>query len=194
MNSQNANIFLAIQQRIESLVDSSNSNKRYFATIDMDLQQLNFDQPPIKFPASLIGGFNFDYKHGGQLARFGSGQITVKTCFTPYSSSSNLTPQQYREKALNYFNLDQIIYLSLHGWKPEYIVDGVDQLANVTGHLMCVSERRLPRNDDIIVTEQTFMLGKDDYSAKPVKGLVPRPEVKVITDGEHAEEFGNEYN
>jgi len=176
MNSDNGNLFLAIQQRLEE--QKNVENKRYLAQITADMQQLNLDQPPLKFPAALIGGFTFEYKQGGDLVRFGTGNLTIKVCFTPYSDISNLKNIDFREKGLDYFNLTQIVYLALHGWHPSYIVNDVDLLARV-GRLMCVRERQLPRNDDIIVYELTFDIAKDDYSAKPVKGTAPRPDVTI---------------
>ncbi len=176
MNSDNGNLFLAIQQRLEE--QKNTEDKRYFAQITADMQQLNHDQPPVKFPAALIGGFAFDYKQGADLVRFGDGDITIKVCFTPYSDVSNFKDIDFREKGLAYFNLAQIVYLALHGWRPSYIVNDVDVLARV-GRLMGVRERPLPRNDDIIVYELTFNIAKDDYSAKPVKGTAPRPDVNI---------------
>lgn len=173
MNSDNGNLYLAIQQRLEDQKD--NTNKRYLPMVTADMQQLNIDQPPLKFPCALIGGFSFEYKQGGDLVRFGSGSLTIKVCFTPYSDVSNLKEIQFREKGLNFFNLAQIVYLALHGWHPAYMQGETDLLGNVAGRLMCTRERQLPRNDDIIVYEFTFTLSKDDYSAKPVKGTAPRP-------------------
>lgn len=173
MNSPNANIFLALQQRIAGLKDGT--DRVYFRTVDHDLQQLNLEKPPVTFPCVLIGDFNFDFMQMSANTQTGKGSVTLKICFTPYSSSESKTPVEYLKKAINYYELEQLLHLALQGWHPALMEDNVDLLGNVAGSLNRIASRAMPRNDDIIVRQVTYSISIDDFSTKPIKGKVPRP-------------------
>lgn len=177
MNSPFANIFMAIRQRTIDLKDGN--GKSYFF-VDRDLQQLNLDKPPVKFPCVLIGGLDFPMQQLTENAQRGTGSITIKICFTPYSAVSSLKEQEFVEKGIDYFNLEQIVHMALQGWHPVWLENGVDLLGNVAGSLIRTDVRGLPRNDDIVVRQITYSLGIDDFSTKKVKGTAPRPNINIV--------------
>ena len=178
MNSINANLFLAIQLRLASIVD--NDNNSILRTIDHDMQQLNFDEPPISFPAGLIGSFNFNFTNEAENVQIGMGSITINLVFRPFSPSTVFTPQEFKEKAIAYYDLEQLIHLKLQGWSPSYLDDNnIDLLEDITGKMIRTNARSLPRNDDIIVRQLTYSLTIEDTSAKPTRNATPKPNLKI---------------
>lgn len=111
MDSILANIFLAVQQRLNTQL----TNLKW---IDQDLGQLEFytTRPAVDFPCALIDIDDSDYSNEGENSQIGEGILLVRLGLTAYTSANNLTPTIYKEKAINYYNLEHQVNKALHGW------------------------------------------------------------------------------
>lgn len=106
-----ANIFLTVQERLKtSLTD--------LKWIDQDLGQLEFydKRPAVDFPCALIDIDDSDYSDEGENSQIGEGILIVRLGLTVYNSANHLTPTPYKEKAIDYYNLEHRVNSFLHGW------------------------------------------------------------------------------
>ena len=176
MLSPNANLFLAIQKKIESLVDTN--EEKYFRYVAQEMGQMENhngnSRPPVSWPCVLIDIDGFTYENMGLNAQTGKGTVTLRLGFPPYSDNSNLAPDTYKEKALYYYDLEQILYTNLQGWVPT-IPDQEEelQMADIFGHLMRKSSSTEQRNDFIRVRILDFALSIDDHSATHPQQYAP---------------------
>lgn len=85
--------------------------------VELDLGQLELyeTRPAVAFPCALvrIAGNYQQRQFNTQINNF---TLTVKLAFDVYGNTSNLVPQAAREKALEYFETEQELYLQLQNW------------------------------------------------------------------------------
>lgn len=177
MNSHIANLFLALQQHIATLVDTQDQPQPYFRFVDQDFGQLEAHygdmRVPVSWPCVLIDIDEVSYKDMSQNTQTGIATIILRLGFPPFSSSSSITPAEYRQKALYYYDLEQILHLALQGQAPQLIVDDVDILADVFGRYDRISAKTEPRSDLIRVRTITYTIAFDDHTTQPATQLVP---------------------
>ena len=170
-----ANLFLSLQAQITALVDGSGNT--YFKYVDQDLGQLenhNGDmRPPVMWPCVLIDIENETYKSLGENIQEGKLTVCLRIGFPPFSATSAATPVAYIQKAIYYYDLQQVLHQALQGVAPGYIVDGADLLANVFGSYTHISAETEKRNDFIRVRVIKYTLGMDDFSTQNQPTLVP---------------------
>ena len=206
MNSAKAKLFIAIQNRIGSIVDTNNNP--VFRLIDRDYGQLeNYVPntgalPPVSFPCALIKIDNFDYSELGNNGQQGKGNVQIRIGFPPFSGTSSITPELSRNQALQYFELEQLLYKSLHGWTPgiveitplipaapeadpptDEITATTADLSDIYGSLIRIKDYEEQRQDFIIVIVNVFSLGMEDYSASIDTAYTPRPPFTFTEDG-----------
>lgn len=186
MNSPFANLFLALQQLISNLADGDGN--KYFRLVDQDLGQLEAhfgdNRPPVSWPCVLIDIDGAAMENMGDDTQTGVVTIIFRIGFPPFSASSNITPANYKNKALYYYDLEQVLHLALHGKSPEWIVDDENILADVFGHMIRTSARTERREDMIRVREITYTLSFDDYSTQPQQQLVSPVTLELTTEYE----------
>lgn len=159
MNSPFANIYLAIMARIKDQVPA-------IAYIDMDYGQLEMkERPAVVFPAVLVDFQNWNFEDLSNLVQQASGNIVLKLTTNPYSSSSDITPETYREDAINILDLEFDLYKALEGWNP----------GGNTGPLGRINYNSDNRRPGLKVRVMTFTQGFQDYSAKRTQTIVSAP-------------------
>lgn len=189
MISPKALLFLAIQQKIASILNNDNVT-RTFPFVERDLGQIdNGSRPPVVWPATVIRIIEGKFEEMGNNAQSGVYSVSVRIAFPPYSATSDKTPATYRNKALQYFELEQIMYKNLQGWAPEVVTvkpaEGGDQaitadITDIFGALTRVYESEEDREDFLTVCKQIFTIGIDDFSAS--KDIVYTPVTPSISD------------
>ncbi len=151
MNSPFANIFLAIQQRIQNNVTGINY-------IDQDLGQLKNDRnttrPNISFPCVLIDFEDFNFEDIAENAQTANATIVLRLGLAPFSNSSQVTPTGYIASAISYYDLEWSLHKAIQGWSP------IDD----TGYMMRTEVATQKRNDTIRVREIRYSLAFEDYS------------------------------
>ena len=118
---------------------------------------------------------NFTTQQLTENAQKGSGTITIMLAFTPFSSANSLKADEYAEKAIAYYDIEQAIHMALQGWHPAWMDGDTDVLASFAGALARTDVREMPRNDDIVVRQITYSLGIDDCTTRKVRGAASRP-------------------
>ena len=190
--SPKALLFVALQNHIKALVDGS--NKPYFRFIDRDFGQLeNYAPgtgalPPVTFPCVLITIDDVMYQNLQAPAQQGTGTIKLRIGFPPYSGTANITPPEYRDKALYYYELEQLLFTHLHNWAPSTVTirpaEGedpavTDDLSDTYGPLTRTRDYTEERTDFVIVQCQHYSITIDDYTALLSPILVPAPPVNI---------------
>ena len=164
MNSPFANIFLALQQRVQTEVP-------VITYIDQDLGQLKPGiRPPVSWPCVLIDFEDFNFDNMGDNVQIAKGTVVFRLGFAPYSNTGSTTPSPYLEQALGYYDIEWAMHQVIQGWSP-----GDDY-----GHLTRTSVLTQKRPDNYRVRELRYSLAFEDYSTKPRLQYVPA--TLVVTD------------
>ena len=185
MNSIFSLLFLAIQARINTITTGSPATP-VFPTNDAEYGQLEAhsgdNRPPVSWPCALTDIDNAVFAEIGGNSENGVATVIIRLGFPPYSSSSSITPPEFRNKALYHYELEDQVHKNLHGWSPSTVdIDNTHQadLSDIFGHMIRVSARTEDRTDMIRVRVLTYTIGLEDYSTKPV--ITQTPATPVIT-------------
>lgn len=140
-------LFTAIQDRIKLQVPE-------IRFIEQDLGQLEFERPPVVYPCALIDFTDWTFEDAGENLQFAQGSINIRLAFEAFSTTHNITPDTFKNKALHYYDLEWKLYKSLQGWKPEKY-----------GYLLRTAAATEPREDNLRVRVLQFSCGFEDLSA-----------------------------
>lgn len=151
MNSPFANIFIGIQQHIVNTIPAINY-------IDQDLGQLKKDhntlRPSVAFPCILIDFEDCSFENLSENVQTAKGNVVLRLGFAPYSNSSQSTPQDYIENAINYYDIEWDLHKTLQGWSPSTDI----------GTLTRIYAGTQQRTDSIRVRELRYSFAFEDYS------------------------------
>lgn len=165
MESLFALIFLSIQKRI-----NDTTPVRYIVE---DSGQLKDEKPGLSYPAVLIAIEETSFNTGGANYQQGVLSVKVTVVTVPYSSTSNITPLEYRQKGLKYYDHEKQVHDTLQGWSPDFIVDGADVLGDITGSLDRTKARMNRSRGDLRIRECVYSLGVDDFSNIVLPDMAP---------------------
>jgi hypothetical protein len=89
--------------------------------IDQDFGQLEIYEyrPNVNFPCVLIDFSAAQFENQSRLVQSGFLTVTIRLGFAPFSQSYQEAPLNVKEKALEYYDLEQELYKALQGWQPE---------------------------------------------------------------------------
>lgn len=164
MNSPFANIFTSVQQRIAAEVTT-------VSFIDQDLGQLRAGiRPPVSWPCVLIDFEDFTFSDLGENVQIATGTVVLRLGFAPYSGTSQLTPTQWQQLALGYYDIEWSLHKAMQGWSP----------GSSYGALCRTDATTQKRNDNYRVREIRYSISFDDYSTKHTLQYVPA--TLVVTD------------
>jgi len=154
MTNYFADLFLAISDRIKEEVPE-------IKWIDQDFGQLEVFEmrPSVDFPCALIDFPNATYSQLLELGQMGDVTIMVRLGFAPFSTSNSAAPLEVREKAMEYYQIEQKVFQALHGWDTEF----TDKLIRMAAD----TEQR--DKDGLRVRILTFTTTYHDLSMVPVK-------------------------
>jgi hypothetical protein len=90
--------------------------------IDMDFGQLeHFEyKPEVAFPCSLVDFLAANYSNTSNLDQIGDVLVQIRLGFAPFSQSHQTAPLNVKEKALEYFTIEQEIYQAIQGWQNSF--------------------------------------------------------------------------
>jgi len=162
--SPKAELFKSILERLKAQVPEL----RY---INQDLGQLeNYGmRPAVAWPCCLIDIADSNYsEQNNEKVQVAAGSVIIRTGLVQYSDSSNLTDESIRNNALQYYELENKIYSSLHGWSPENM-----------GRMLRRADGTEKRDDDIRVRVTRYEISYTDTSAMAVYTKVPRPGANI---------------
>lgn len=166
LSSPHANLYNALVEKLKVAVPAI----RY---IEQDLSQLEHYEirPAVSWPCCLIDLEEFNFSNaGGVNNQLVEGIITLRIGLVKYTDSNNLVPENIRENALQFFEIEELVYKALHAWAP----NGFSKLTR----LVSATEKR---DDDIRVRILKFAISYTDTSAKPVRTIsaTPNPTIAV---------------
>lgn len=164
LESPFANLYESVAERIKTKVPG-------IKYIDQDLGQLeNYGlRPAVSFPCVLTDSDEFEYSDAGNEAiQLADGFLIIRLGIPAWSSSAKFSPAGVREKALEYFEVEQQIVKALHHWAPT----GFSKLQRRKA-------RTEKREDDIRVRIIVFAVQFSDMSCVPVRTTIPRPGLKI---------------
>jgi hypothetical protein len=162
MNSYFSQLYLDLQQRIKSQVEK-------IAWIEQDFGQETGDRyrAKVAFPAVLIDFPSADYDNiatGGQTAAV---TVSVRLLVAPFSQSYGSAPEEVKEKALEYLELEQELTAALHGRAPSPVERAGGEA--YTQPLMRTRRTAANRNDTgLRIIELQFTAAYEEY--KEIKG------------------------
>lgn len=154
MNSPFANLFLAIQARIVSVMGNE---IRY---IDHDLGQLenynpqNGGKPRVSWPCALIDFENFDFEEEGEFTERGEGIVLIRLGFDTASPTDQLTPLAARQSGNSFLDTEWRLHKALKGWAA----------TDACGYLSRVSAKTEKREDFYRVRQIRYSLSISDMS------------------------------
>lgn len=162
MNSPFVAIYDALRERLKTNLTAQESRQ-----IDLELGQMeNYDpdkpmsKPPLSFPAQLIDFETTNFQEEGELQQRAETIIVIRLCFPQISATDSLTPETYRNKGLQYFEIEWKINKLLHGWTP----------GNGYGYLIRLGAVTENRPDNYRVRQLRYSLSFTDTSC-----LIPQP-------------------
>lgn len=149
MESPYANLFLAIQNRIQELIPEI----KYIDQNMGQYMQEDFRKNMI-FPCVLIDFINTNFSEMQGNNQFGELTIVATLFHDIWNNTSNITPLAIKEAGLTYLEIDQKLFMALQGWNPDFCealirTQAKSQNANEIG---------------LMVRETTFTTSFEDYS------------------------------
>lgn len=101
-------IFLSIQSELSRV-----SNLKH---IDKNWNQLNYEQPPVKWPCALIDIANADYSQVAQLHQIAEADVEITIADLRFTNTSLRNPN--REDGFDIFTLLDDVHQALQGFAP----------------------------------------------------------------------------
>lgn len=135
--------------------------------IDQDFGQLEqFDmRPSVNFPCALTDFIQATYSNLSELAQFGDISVNIRLGFSPFSNAHYVAPVSVKEKALEYYTIEQKVFESLQGWHNEFSQPFI--------RVSATTEQRDNDPAGLRVRVLTFTTSYEDESKLPVYQKVP---------------------
>lgn len=122
-------LFLAISKTLADLKDAD--DQPLLAFVDQDLGQLEYSsgdgRVPVAFPCALIDIAGVALEPSASGDQNGAIQINVRLGFPPYSSALAGAPTSSVNDALQYYNIETIVYNALHRFHPKECITGTNE-------------------------------------------------------------------
>jgi len=118
---------------------------------------------------------DFSFQNLSENVQTVEGTVVLKLGFAPFSSSGQATPTTYKEKAIEYYDIEWNLNKAMQGWTPG---DDYGYLSRSTS----ITEKR---SDAIRVREIRYRIAFEDYSTANVIQYVPAAAViepEIVTE------------
>ena len=156
MTSLFAQLYLAIQAQIETLLDTE--GKKVIKWIDQDMGQLETykERPSVSFPCVLIDFPTAQYSEEGEKVQWAAINISIRLGFAPFTSANSVAPDISKEAALQYYEIENALVACLYGFTAGDCVQPMIRVSAAT-------ERR---DDSYRVREIMFSTATEDDTMK----------------------------
>lgn len=130
--------------------------------IDQDFGQLErFEyRPEVSFPCALVDFIAANYSNLAELAQLGEVTINIRMGFAPFSQAHQAAPMSVKEKALEYYTIEQKIFEALQGWRNNFTQPFI--------RISAVTEQRDNDPIGLRVRVITFTTSFEDESNRPI--------------------------
>lgn len=102
--------------------------------VDQDLGQLEYydQRPAVSWPCVLIdfGNTNYDEMQGN--VQLGNAQFTLRLGFPSFSPSQAGAPDSVKEQALQYYELEQLLYQAIQGYNADGLMQPCTRISAQT--------------------------------------------------------------
>lgn len=105
-----------MEKLIESIFERLRNEVPELRFIDIDLGQLQLEQPPIDWPCALVDVANVDYKGGNMQTAETVLNITLG--FLVYGPSNTGAAPELRQQAMQHYEIVRKVAETLHGFSP----------------------------------------------------------------------------
>lgn len=168
MNSLFAQLFLALQDKIKTEIPE-------IKWIDQEFGQLEEEtmRPPVLFPCVLIDFNSTDYEQMNQNRQQANITFTLRLAFPAFTSAASVVPQTQKELALQYYELEQLLFECVQGFDFNALTQGATR-TNIT------TEGR--KDDNLRVRVMTFTDFTEDASAMKKYNKHTRPALNLIEE------------
>ena len=157
--------FAQLLQKLQARIQASVPAIKW---IDQDLGQLeHYDiRPAVAWPCVLIDFGNTSYDEMPGNVQWGNASFTLRLGFPSFSPSQAGAPVSVKEQALQYYELEQLLYQAIQGYDADRLIQPATRITAGT-------ERREGDNFRVrvLVFNTTFM----DDSAAATFVATPRP-------------------
>jgi hypothetical protein len=125
INSPLGKLFIAIMERIEAEVPE-------ILYIDQDFGQLDgyVTRPGVAFPAAFIDFQNWTYKDTSGGRQMGQGSVVISVAYARHGNTNNITPKQWREIPLEYYEIEHKLVTKIQGWRAGDIYGPMSRVAD----------------------------------------------------------------
>lgn len=106
-------LFLDVQTALSEL----NSLK----WVDKDKGQMNFENPPVLFPAALVTITIPSAENIVKTRQAATAQIAIKLCFDWGGNTSSVTPAAAKAESLKYYDIVDEVFQKMQGWSSDHI-------------------------------------------------------------------------
>lgn len=103
----------AIMDRLQSMVPE-------IAWIDLDVGQLELENPPVDYPCALVDVTDIDFSDMAENNQVGNTTVTISIAQQCITETNYATPLQYRNEAATYFNIIQKVFTALQGFEGNH--------------------------------------------------------------------------
>jgi hypothetical protein len=103
------NLYQAIVEKIETAIPE-------LRWVDLDKGQMNYERPPIAFPAALINITLPKCDDLNTKKQLVDAIIIIRLCFDFTGNTSLSTPKIERDKSLKYFDTQEKVYTTFQGF------------------------------------------------------------------------------
>lgn len=163
LESPFANLFEALISRLAIV-----TQLRFVAQDFGQLENYNI-RPEVTFPCALIDIEQFNFSDAqNEFIQIAEGNVLIRLGMVQYTQANNLTPAQWRESALQYYEVEQEVHKVLHGWAPAGFGKMLRRFA--------ATEKR---DDDIRIRLMQYAIAFTDHTASPSTIKINRPGITL---------------
>ena len=87
--------------------------------VDWDKGQMNFERPPIVFPAALIKIQVVESDNLNDTKQLVNAHVIIKLCYDFTGQTHNATPKAVRAESMKYLETSNKVFTKFQGWRGE---------------------------------------------------------------------------
>jgi hypothetical protein len=161
-----AQLYIALQGYIKANVPT-------IKHIALDIGQLDYyeTRPAVSFPCLLIDFGDTHFNDEGQNVQWANITIKTRLGFAPFSRADSITPDVAVKEALQYFEIENQLYLALQGYTPTLKNDdNID--VEMCQPLSRINAAKEMRDDPFIVRVNMWSTAGEDDGAMVAENKV----------------------
>jgi hypothetical protein len=170
-------LYTALRDRIAALTDGGAPLVRY---VNREMGQFEATDHTgmrlvhVAWPAVLIDINNTQFTQLLKNVQLAECSITIRIGFTPLSQTSANAPDEYADKALKYYDIEDAINQALQGFCPAN-QPGYQTTLKTCGKLIRIEAATQNHTDTLVIRVITYKLTYEDYATETTQTTIPTP-------------------